>query len=85
MQLMRPLIHRQFISQKSQCGGTVISKHKILTAAHCCINQYNVIAIFNDQIAGVNEADEFQVESQERFITLLIICTFVSVQFFKSK
>ena len=52
---------------KSQCGGTAISKHTIVTAAHCCINQYRVIAHFNDKIAGSYEPDEFQVESQENF------------------
>jgi len=52
---------------ESQCGGTAISKHTILTAAHCCINQYRVIAHFNDKVAGSYEPDEFSVESQEFF------------------
>ena len=52
---------------KSQCGGTAISKHTILTAAHCCINQHSVIAFFNDKIAGSYEPDEFSVQSQEFF------------------
>ena len=60
-------INNWWIIGKSQCGGTAISNHKILTAAHCCINQYSVIAVFNDQIAGLTEVDEFAVESQERF------------------
>ena len=58
------------ISLRSQCGGTAISKHKILTAAHCCINQYSVIAIFNDQIAGLTEVDEFSIESKESFVII---------------
>ena len=53
---------------KSQCGGTAISKHTILTAAHCCINQHSVIAFFNDKIAGSYEPDEFSVQSQEFFL-----------------
>ena len=63
-----------WIIKNSQCGGTAISNHKILTAAHCCINQYSVIAVFNDQIAGLTEVDEFAVESQERFQLLLESC-----------
>ena len=48
------IVRLQFLTDDSDlaslCSGTIIHRHFILTAAHCCIDKNSVIINFKEQI-----------------------------------
>ena len=34
-----------------KCGGAVVGKHSVLTAAHCCFGKYAALMYFKDKVS----------------------------------
>lgn len=54
----------------SLCGGTVIHRYFILTAAHCCIGKNSVVMYFKETISiknTQNSSPNLRVKSKDQF------------------